>query len=31
MNQAKKGNLTKKQAQHTLAGKYNKTKNQQAN
>jgi len=29
--QAKIGNLTEKQAQHALAGKYNKTKNQQVN
>jgi len=30
-NKPKIGNLTEKQAQHVLAGKCNKTKNQQVN
>jgi len=30
-NKPKIGNLTEKQAQHALTGKYNKTKNHQVN
>jgi len=31
VNKPKTGNFTEKQAQHALAGKFNKTKNQQEN